>query len=1224
MNRAENKASRLLQIENLLLGHPEGLTQAEIARRLDVDRSTIHRDLLDVPGHIYVEDDGRLKIDRTADLINVRLNLHEALSVHIAARLLATRMDRQNPHAASALRKLGVAMERWAARISKHVLQSADVMDEAAQRHDPVYLQVLEKLTQAWADQRKAQIWHHSEVADKVMEYTFSPYFIEPYAVGQTTHVIGLADPPGKIRTFKIERIRRVEISRDPYELPAGFDPRALLADAWGIWYSDNEPVEVALKFHPRVARRVQETRWHRSAEEKELPDGSLLWQARVAEPQEMLPWIRGWGADCEVLEPEGLRKALEREARRMARLYGVAEMTQNKKHERVLRLWGKTKSKTAYEFHPALFHMLDVACVARVLLESNVSPRWHNVLAKALNTNGEALINWLPWAIALHDIGKISVPFQEQNETQRNRLIKEGFNLGEKRWRNDPPHGITSQVFLKDENIVSLPEQLREALIDMCGGHHGYFDNKDDQKKARYALKNEPESEWVTLRKETAQTLYEILVNEPVTWPEPSNISTASMALTGFTILCDWLGSDAKVFAIESDMSLNEYFEVSMSRAREVVQKAGLLLPHQSDAPELFGNLFSNISIPRPLQMAIDAIPDDVLSEPCLAVIEAPTGEGKTEAALALAHRIAIKTGTDEFYYALPTTATSNQMFQRLQRYLQDNLNISTQIKLIHGQAFLVEDDLQIEPMQNGSEEESDSLDWFGPKKRSLLAPFGVGTIDQAELAALNVKHVPLRMIGLAGKVVIVDEVHAYDTYMTTIIEQLLKWLSAIGTSVILLSATLPKERRARLAEAYGTQLDDKMRQGDSYPSLWVTSKSHSYCSFPRAQQEDRRIDLDTSLRFGDDQAMEKASWLISQVAHGGCACWMTNTVRRAQEIYEAIKQLAPGNIEHFLLHAQFTLDERQQREEEITRKFGPKTNERKPSIVIGTQVLEQSLDLDFDVMASDLAPIDLLLQRAGRLHRHPGRERPSAHTAPRFFVNVEKSTDGELELGVNARVYDGYILRQTWLALTENERDSLTLPVDYRPLIELVYGGKQPAPDNPLSVAWKKLQSKQNDALQQAQMRILPDPHPRDSFTGPASRLRFIESETEAGWIIAKTRLGEESLNVIPLEKDGDMATCVVNGETLTIRLTEKPTRDVQLKLLRHSLRVSNYQGVEAIKKNIGKIPTAFSGSALLKDYVPLFLANGSITLPGEKSKIVFKLDPDLGLVIRTEKGA
>ncbi len=390
MNRAENKASRLLQIENLLLAHPEGLTQAEIARRLGVDRSTIHRDLLDVPGHIY-EDDGRLKIDRTADLINVRLNLHEALSVHIAARLLATRMDRQNPHAASALRKLGVAMERWAARISRHVLQSADVMDEAAQRHDPVYLQSLEKLTQAWADQRKTQIWHHSEAADKVMEYTFSPYFIEPYAVGQTTHVIGLAEPPNKLRTFKIERIRRVEILRDPYDLPADFDPRALLADAWGIWYTENEPVEVVLKFHPRVAKRVQETRWHRSAEEKELPDGYLLWQARVAEPQEMLPWVRGWGADVEVLVPEGLRKSLEREARKMAELYQIVAHAESKN-----LFYAHTKDGAdESEWQPLIEHLTRVADYAADFgRDANLAE-----LARA--------------AGMIHDLGKYSKEFQ-------------------------------------------------------------------------------------------------------------------------------------------------------------------------------------------------------------------------------------------------------------------------------------------------------------------------------------------------------------------------------------------------------------------------------------------------------------------------------------------------------------------------------------------------------------------------------------------------------------------------------------------------------------------------------------------------------------------------------------------------------------------------------------------------------------------------------------------
>ena len=326
MERAQNKSNRLIQIENLLLAHPEGFTQAELARRLRVNRSTITRYLADIPKHIYLDDlDGnRWKLDRTADLINVRLNLHEALSVHLAARLLATRMDRQNPHAASALRKLGLAMERWAPRISRHVLQSADVMDDGGQRQDPVYLDALEKLTLAWADQRQVQVWHRSERSGRVLEYRLCPYFVEPYAVGQTTHLIAYSVTAAKIMTFKIERIEKVVVTHTAYEIPADFDPRDLLADAWGVWYTDAEPQQVTLKFHPRVAQRVRETRWHRSEQETEMADGSMLWRARIAEPLEMLPWVRGWGADVEVLEPETLRKAMLHEAEKLARLYKV------------------------------------------------------------------------------------------------------------------------------------------------------------------------------------------------------------------------------------------------------------------------------------------------------------------------------------------------------------------------------------------------------------------------------------------------------------------------------------------------------------------------------------------------------------------------------------------------------------------------------------------------------------------------------------------------------------------------------------------------------------------------------------------------------------------------------------------------------------------------------------------------------------------------------------
>jgi CRISPR-associated endonuclease/helicase Cas3 len=324
MERAIGKAERLLQIESLLLAHPEGLSQAEIARRIGVNRSTVYRCLPDLTSRFAVHDteDGRLAIDRDHYLMNVRLTLHESMALHLAARLMATRSDKQNPHAAAVLRKLGLALEKLAPRVSAHLKSSAEVMEDQAQRFDPVYLGVLETLTRAWSDGRMARVWHKMEDG-RVFDYQLAPYFIEPYAVGRTTHVIGWRRPPGALRTLKLERIQRAELTEDTYTIPDDFDPREILADAWGIWYTESEPVEVVLKFHPRAAGRVRETQWHRSERLEDQPDGSLIWRARVAEPREMVHWIRGWGADVEVLGPQELREEMMGAARRLAESYG-------------------------------------------------------------------------------------------------------------------------------------------------------------------------------------------------------------------------------------------------------------------------------------------------------------------------------------------------------------------------------------------------------------------------------------------------------------------------------------------------------------------------------------------------------------------------------------------------------------------------------------------------------------------------------------------------------------------------------------------------------------------------------------------------------------------------------------------------------------------------------------------------------------------------------------
>jgi CRISPR-associated endonuclease/helicase Cas3 len=1226
--RLDRKVERLLELKQLLLEHR--LTKADIARRLSVHRSTAaeYLDDLSVQGIPVQEEDGYFFIDRDQYKFKVEFTQHEGLALHLAARLLTTNTDKHNPHAASALRKLGEATQGFAPLFSEHLQRSADVMDDDVRRRDSIFLQALETLTRAWTLGRKVFLTHQMEDG-KEFPYTFAPYFIEPYAAGRTVHTIGWREPPDRIMTFKVERIRTIKLLDEKYTIPPDFDPREQLKDAWGIWYTEDTPQVVILKFHPRVAARVKESRWHRSQKIEEQPDGSLLWQAAIAEPQEMLPWIRGWGADVEVLEPKGVREELMGETKRLILIYGIAQVS-DKKAERILRLWGKTKKggQNSQEFHPAVFHMLDVGNVTRELLGERASPRWRNALADAFNVAPESLADWLPYVIALHDIGKISSAFQSLNKEQLARLHREGFTLVSAEMR----HEHITQIYLESAlpQILGDPSsKLPQIVSESLGGHHGSFAHPDDDiKAARRQLNNEPE-EWRALRRAADTILQnEFLKRSRTLLANPGNVSTAIMALTGFAILCDWLGSDERYFPLSANVELENYIEQSRDRAARAARESGLLTLPQSDASTQVQLLFSDLIPLRPLQLAIDNIPAEILQSPSLTIIEAPTGEGKTEAALALAHRIARITGTDELYYALPTMATSNQMFERLQKHLEKRLGLAAAVKLVHGQAYLLEKDLTtetpaaaIQPLENAGTqndfEASEAIAWFNSKKRALIAPFGVGTIDQAELAALNVKHAALRMMGLVGKVVIVDEVHAYDTYMTTVIERLLRWLATMNTSVILLSATLPKSRRKKLAEAYNAELDLSDEQQDAYPSLLVlANEKKPHFAKPEVWQPNRVIELH-ELHFGDDAAAEKAKWLLDTVANGGCGCWITNTVKRAQRIFDVLRKSAPPDADLQLLHSQFPLDERQRREDDLKGKYSREGKRPTKGIVVGTQVLEQSLDLDFDVMVSDLAPIDLLLQRAGRLHRH-NRARPNVHATPRLWLNFETTLNGDLKLGTDRTIYDEFIMRQTHETLAE--RTQIQLPNDYRALIEVVYSDERPAEDSPLYEAWHELDAKKKSAAREARERLLPEPSRNDSFAQTAAmRVKFEEDENRADWFVAKTRLGERTLNVVPLERDGDFIILDANQK---IRVRAEASREMQRRLLRRHLRISNQGAIDAILKEAEKdAMELFAESVLLKGFYPLWLTNGKAELLIERGKLKITLDPQLGLVIEKE---
>ena len=828
---------------------------------------------------------------------------------------------------------------------------------------------------------------------------------------------------------------------------------------------------------------------------------------------------------------------------------------------------------------------------------------------------------DWLPYLIALHDVGKISVAFQSLNKEQSARLRREGFTLNSA----DVRHEHVTQIYLDSalsQIFGNAPSKMSQIISEALGGHHGSFAHPDDDiKAARRQLNGEP-AEWKTYR-QSADTILknELLKCDLALLADPSHVSIAIMAVTGFAILCDWLGSDERYFPPAPTTELTEYVEASRERAARAARQSGLLTLTQSHASAQVQLLFSDLIPLRPLQLAIDDIPDDILQSPSLTIIEAPTGEGKTEAALALAHRIARITGTDELYYALPTMATSNQMFGRLQTHLEKRLGLATLVKLVHGQASLIEENLlaAIQPLANGETkndaEAGESVAWFNSKKRALIAPFGVGTIDQAELAVLNVKHAALRMIGLVGKVVIVDEVHAYDTYMTTVIERLLRWLATMNTSVILLSATLPMSRRKRLTEAFGVPIELREEQANAYPSLLVMSDKVVHQASPAVWQPNRIIDL-RELHLNDDAANEKAKWLLDAVANGGCACWITNTVKRAQRIFDVLQKNAPRDVDLQLLHSQFPLDERQRREDALKSKYSRESTRPAKGIVVGTQVLEQSLDLDFDVMVSDLAPVDLVLQRAGRLHRHD-RTRPDAHAMPLLWLNFETTPDGDLKLGTDRTIYDEYIMRQTRATLAQRTR--IELPKDYRTLIEAVYSDEKPSEDNLLYDAWCELDAKKKAAAKEARERLLPEPSRNDSFAQTAAmRVKFEEDENRADWFVAKTRLGEPTLNVIPLERGGNFVVLDANER---ISVLAEASRETQRRLLRRHLRISNKAAMQAIEEGAEKDATELFKSALLKGFYPLWLTNGKTTLATERGKLIIELDPQLGLVVEKE---
>ncbi len=660
----------------------------------------------------------------------------------------------------------------------------------------------------------------------------------------------------------------------------------------------------------------------------------------------------------------------------------------------------------------------------------------------------------------------------------------------------------------------------------------------------------------------------------------------------------------------------------------------------------------------PNPLQRAVVARSESI-GGPFLAIVEAAMGGGKTEAAL-WATDVALCQGVASgFYLALPTQATSNAMHTRLLGgYFgkRGHEMFKLDLQLAHGNALLHEQ--RTAPIYDEHEGDRPSRDnkaaaqsWFSGRKRPLLATFGVGTIDQSLLGALQTPHWFVRLFGMAGKVVIFDEIHSYDVYMSALLERLLQWLRALGCSVILLSATLPRAKRHALLQAWGTE---PPHQEASYPRLtWASGEgdtghktpatSHAVNDFEKP--EERAAPKTIALEVVAPDAQVLADKLKRALIGGGCAAIICNTVRAAQEMFAALRHELKGFIkdeDFHLLHARMPLAWRQKREDEIVAKFGkkkanrPKHGER--ALVVSTQILEQSLDIDFDWMASEMAPLDLLLQRMGRLHRHDKDEhgrtfkRPQVLEEARLLIlcaHADREVPPKYFGPYENTVYERYVLLRSWLALRGKEK--ILLPCQIEKLVEQVYGEEPSEMQDPngewrqsLDKTWASFEQGRAAAQSKAAGVVVCEPG-RPKYLVEKFSLQLEEDDDPRvhQTLRAATRDGQPSVSVACLLRTSrGVFLPDQNGDpdhAHPVDLSAKPSLDQARALLHASLPVSQPALFKELSQNAA--PPGWRDSPHLRFHraVEFPESDGGRALVAGHT---LRLDGELGLVIEKEE--
>lgn len=929
----------------------------------------------------------------------------------------------------------------------------------------------------------------------------------------------------------------------------------------------------------------------------------------------------------------------------------------------RARALWAKSGDADAHLSLPQ--HLVDAACAAEWLWDYWVSGALARSLSALWGLKLDEVRRLYCFLAGVHDVGKASASFQRMAERVPGMdyllapLDAAGF---ERDWPRGEaphkkfPHGMASALLLRRWLAArGMERQRRVRLASIVDAHHGFTSDPQLLRNAANDTDGRTcafdDVAFELLDAMCALTDVEDVLEEINLGDVP--VADALQVTTGLVIMADWIASNEEAFPYR-------HVERQDRRVAQAFRCIALPPPWQPvDVPadidahlrQIFGwpDRFS----PRPVQAAaVEAVRS--ADEQVLLIIEAPTGEGKTEAALAAAHTLAARNGAQGVFLAAPTMATANGLFERTADWVARSSRDGevSSMFLAHSKNRLSQPFEQMRFAGIGEDGEyalddhgADTKDaptgstvvateWLSGTKRGILADFVVGTIDQVLMLALQARFSMLRHLGLAGKIVIIDEVHAYDAYMSQYLYRTLEWLARYGASVILMSATLPPAQRKRLAEAYGSQLIDA--DAHTYAAL----DSHAYPLISRVDSTGvraisiaaRPTDAELQVHQLDDSIDTLLSTLSVLRIDGGIALIICNTISRAQAVYRVLVEEF-GGTEVVLHHSAFVATQRHAKEDELRAELGPdaRRGNGRPAqkIIVATQVAEQSLDIDADLLITDIAPIDLIIQRAGRLHRHvrPVSDRPEALRTPHIYVRgMDRSEEVPVFDSGAAAIYGDKLLLSTLAHLPEVMRR----PDDIANLVRTVYSDYPPIPEE-WSDAWDTAcaedTAKKHSAESRAQTFRMASPTYAEKLSVLFERTHSTGASAgaeERG--LAQVRDTEFSVEVVAIV-DTEYGYRPVGSDIEISEGTDVNYRDA-LKLAAHTLRLParmtrHDADAERILDELEQTtPGEWAGSGILRRHLALrFRPTPDGQLKATVGRFALTYSEQLGLIVHDQ---